>query len=176
MATPIFYIQFLISLHLKSETFYFTLLELNISLTLREVIRSLKKTYYFAIHCFSYGILEKFAQQHPASRVSSRMPLCWQPCQRLQPAGQVKGCVVAEGWQRRKALGSKEWAFPSPHSSHYSKSPPFFLLLLLYPWPPLEFTDLENIWWVQATKSGTGPSVACKQQKYWANYKIIIWW
>lgn len=69
-----------------------------------------------------------------------------QQCPRwLQPTGQVKGCVVAQGWQSNKAPSSEEWASPSPHSSHYSKSPSLSFLRLHSLWPPLASTDLEKI-------------------------------
>lgn len=63
-----------------------------------------------------------------------------QRCRRLQPSGQVKGCVVAQGWQSSKAPSSEEWAFPSPHSSHYSKSP------TLLPPPPFSLTSASIHW------------------------------
>lgn len=91
-------------------------------------------------------------------------------CQWLQPAGQVQGCVVAQGWQ-----SSEEWAFPPHRTAAITLNHPPSFILLLSLWPPLASTDLENIWWVQATKSDAGLCFACKQQKYWANYKIIIW-
>lgn len=45
-------------------------------------------------------------------------------------------------------------------------------------WPPLASADLENIWQVRAGAYGAGAFrlPPKKLQKYWANYKIIIWW
>lgn len=68
----------------------------------------------------------------------------------------------------------------SPHRTaaitlNHPSPPPHTFILLLSLWPPLASTDPENIWWVQATKSDAGLCFACKQQKYWANYEIIIW-
>lgn len=124
--------------------FYFTLLTPKIWLIRREVNWSLQQTYHFAIHCFFHGIPEKFAQavstptSHLICFLLDAFMLATLP--ELQPTGQVKGCFSAQGWHRRKAPSSEQWAFSSPHSSHYSQSPP------LLPPPSLSLTSARIHW------------------------------
>lgn len=93
------------------------------------------------------------------------------------PQGRLRAVLLHKAGRAVKLRAQRSGLSPRRTAAITLNHPPSSLLLLLLSlWPPLASTDLENICWVQATKSGSGLCFACKQQKYWANYKIIIWW
>lgn len=109
----------------------------------------------------------------PTSYVSLYAFMCGSSDSSLQ--GRLRAALLHKVGREVKPWAQRSGLSPDRTAAITLNHPPSFLPLLSL-WPPLTSTDLENIWRVQATKSGAGLCFACKQQKYWANYKIIIWW
>lgn len=112
VGTLILYIQFLISLHLvKSETFYFTLLALNISLILREVIRSLKKTLFCHSLFFLWDLREICTTtSRLTSFLSDAFMLSALPAITARRAG--KGLCCCRRLTEKKSSGLKGMGLP----------------------------------------------------------------
>ena len=73
-------------------------------------------------------------------------------CRRLcSPRGRLRAALLHKVGRAAKLRGSERWAFPSPHSSHYSKSPSILLP------PPLFSPTSASIHWPGKYLGGSKP-------------------